>query len=186
MNLLQDMNALKIMAGGLQDNYPECLGTVYVFNAPWIINGIWSMIKAWLDPVVASKVQFLSKVEQLAEFIDISNIPSYMGGQSDIDFHYIDPEFPAPLNAEQTSQRDRLAADRNALLDQYTDVTRQWAFDIITHKAAEASSKIAPRHSLALKLRENYWELDPFVRGRVQLDREGMLKPGGIVNANAM
>lgn len=175
------MNALKIMAGGLQDNYPECLGTVYVFNAPWIINGIWGMIKAWLDPVVASKVQFLSKIEQLAEFIPIEDIPSYMGGKADVKFNYLTPDVPAPLAADKVASRDRLVTERSGLLDQYISLTNEWASEVITKKPT-ADAKLPARHALAMQLRENYWNIDPFVRGRVQLDRAGILQPGGTVD----
>ncbi|QIX01826.1 hypothetical protein AMS68_007343 [Peltaster fructicola] len=176
-----DMNALKIMAGGLQDNYPECLGTVYVYNAPWIINGIWSMIKAWLDPVVASKVQFVSSLKALSEFIDPAEIPTYMGGESNWEFKWIEPETLQPLDAESAAKRDSLKATREQLLTSHIDTTRVWTEEVLTNQPS-ATATLAKRRELAQQLRENYWQLDPYVRGRVMLDRAGILLPGGKVN----
>lgn len=175
------MNALKIMAGGLQDNYPECLGTVYVYNAPWIINGIWSMIKSWLDPVVASKVQFLSSLKQLSEFIPIGNIPKYMGGESDWEAKWIEPEAPKVFGPEDVSKRDSLKSDREQLLTSHIDTTRVWAAETLTNKPSSTETMIK-RRQLAQQLRTNYWQLDPFVRGRVLLDRAGTLQAGGKVD----
>ena len=39
-----------------QDIYPERMFKTYVINAPMIFTGMWRIIKSFLDPVVASKV----------------------------------------------------------------------------------------------------------------------------------
>ena len=40
----------------MQNIYPERLCKTYVINAPMIFTGMWRIIKSFLDPVVASKV----------------------------------------------------------------------------------------------------------------------------------
>lgn len=175
------MNALKIMAGGLQDNYPECLGCVYVYNAPWIIGGIWSMIKAWLDPVVASKVQFINNAKALSEFIDINTIPKHMGGNNPHQFAWHDPPAPQALSSEQSAKKEKLLLERNKILDEYLDLTRNYSADII-QKGSSLEKQQERRHALVQDLEVNYWQLDPFVRGKVYIDYAGLLQEGGKVN----
>jgi hypothetical protein len=179
---MQDMNALKVMASGLQDNYPECLGSVYVYNAPWIVNRIWGAIQLWLDPVVAAKVKFLSTLDQLAEYIPRETIPTYMGGQDAWEWKWIPPTQPQPLSAEQKSQVEADKAERQKLLDEYIIVTSGYWKAELAGESSVVKDAQEKRHALALKLRDNYWKLDKYVRGRVWLDRVGILKEDGGVD----
>jgi hypothetical protein len=178
----QDMNALKVMASGLQDNYPECLGSVYVFNAPWIINRIWGAIQLWLDPVVAAKVKFLSTLDQLAEYIPREHIPKYMGGQDTWEWKWVPPVQPAPLSAEEKAKVDGAKEERKRLLDEYISVTSGYWKEVLAGETGKVEESQRKRHELALRLRDNYWSLDKYVRGRVWLDRVGILKEDGAVD----
>ena len=60
-----DYTPVKFMIKIFEANYPESLGTVLVHKSPWLFQGIWKIIKGWLDPVVAAKVHFTSSVEDL-------------------------------------------------------------------------------------------------------------------------
>jgi hypothetical protein len=31
------------------DHYPEGMGKMLIVNAPWIFNGIYSLVKGWID-----------------------------------------------------------------------------------------------------------------------------------------
>jgi hypothetical protein len=176
------MNALKVMASGLQDNYPECLGSVYVFNAPWIVNRIWGAIQLWLDPVVASKVKFLSTLDQLAEYIPRETIPKYMGGQDSWEWKWVAPVPPAGLSADEKEKVQGDKREREGLLDEYIAVTSTYWKAVLAGDGALAGKTQEERHALALKLRDNYWKLDRYVRGRVWLDRVGILKEDGKVD----
>lgn len=178
------MTALKVMAGGLQDNYPESLGMVYVYNAPKIVGSIWTAVKGWLDPVVASKVKFLNTLEDLSEYIAIEDIPSYMGGKSDWEPEWIPPQRQKALKPEEETQKQQLLSQRQQLLLDHADATRLWGAQLLIDGAPKPEA-VAERRRIALALRDNYWQLDPFVRGRVQLDRSGVLLPGGKVNLKA-
>ena len=43
-----------------QDCYPECLGKLFIINAPWIFATAWSLIKTFLDKNVQDKIHILS------------------------------------------------------------------------------------------------------------------------------
>ena len=55
-----DFEAVKVLVGILQKNYPETLEHAYVCDAPFVFNACWVVIKPWLDPVTAAKVKFVS------------------------------------------------------------------------------------------------------------------------------
>jgi hypothetical protein len=69
-----DYEAVKILISVLGYNYPESLEVVHIINEPWIFKACWAIIRAWLDPVTAAKVNFIPQT-QLAEHIEESHIP---------------------------------------------------------------------------------------------------------------
>lgn len=85
-----------------QDYYPETLKNILVINAPIYFTAIWAIVKPWLDPIVANKVQvsgsnFLSK---LLNYMDIDQIPVEYGGKRE-NFSWKSPEYseiPLPYN----------------------------------------------------------------------------------------
>jgi len=68
-----------------EDYYPERLHRSYIINAPALFSGLWSVIKGFLDPVVASKVVILSGkfLPTLLEELDEEVIPKQFGGKGD-------------------------------------------------------------------------------------------------------
>ena len=65
-----------------QDCYPERLAKTYIINAPMIFPALWKLIKAFLDPVVAAKVEVLGSNyrQELLERIDADQLPVEYGG----------------------------------------------------------------------------------------------------------
>ncbi|KAK3079170.1 phosphatidylinositol transfer protein csr1, partial [Coniosporium uncinatum] len=76
-----DYTPVKFMIKCFEANYPESLGAVLVHKSPWVFNTVWNIIKGWLDPVVAGKVHFTKTADDLAEYIDMKQVPKEMGGQ---------------------------------------------------------------------------------------------------------
>jgi len=70
-----DYEAVKQLIQILQSHYPDTLESCYVIDAPFIFSACWAIIKLWIDPVTAQKVQFISRAE-LAKYFDPSAIPS--------------------------------------------------------------------------------------------------------------
>lgn len=71
-----DFEVVKVLVSILQQNYPDTLEMFCVLDAPMIFSACWAVIKPWLDPVTAHKVQFMRRA-QLTEFIDVATIPSF-------------------------------------------------------------------------------------------------------------
>ena len=82
---------VKFMIKVFEANYPESLGAVLVHKAPWIFQSVWTIIKGWLDPVVAAKIHFTKHLEDLEQYIPRSQIVKELGGDENWEYHYIEP-----------------------------------------------------------------------------------------------
>ena len=181
-------------------NYPESLGTVLVHKAPWIFQGlatldptgfcnddelthraqgIWKIIKGWLDPVVASKVHFTNNRKDMEEFIAPGNILKELDGDEDWTYRYVEPVPGENDRMKDSETRDRLLADRERLFTDYEQATIQWIHSPVGEDVGEIKAR---RNAIATKLRDGYWNLDPYIRARSLYDRTGILRPGGEVN----
>mmetsp|Transcript_7759 Transcript_7759/g.6929 ORF Transcript_7759/g.6929 Transcript_7759/m.6929 type:complete len:256 (+) Transcript_7759:40-807(+) len=69
-----DFEAVKVFLGIVQAHYPECLGSAYIVDAPFIFSACWNIIKRWIDPVTASKYIFISssKLLTIADYDQLS------------------------------------------------------------------------------------------------------------------
>lgn len=165
-----DYTPVKFMIKCFEANYPESLGSVVVYKSPWIFQGIWKIIKGWLDPVVASKVHFASNVSDLEEWIPRSHVMKELGGDEDWTYSYPEPREEEDNAMQDTQTRDKYLQERKDLADQYEKATSAWMYGGDDGK---------DRTELSRKLAENYWKLDPFLRARSMYDRTGVLKEGG-------
>lgn len=76
---------LKFSSKMAQDYYPELLGKSFIVNAPWVFQGVWSIVKIWLDKKTTEKFVFASNngKDQLAKCMDIRILPRSLGGEND-------------------------------------------------------------------------------------------------------
>ncbi|KAM0249369.1 hypothetical protein ACHAQJ_009085 [Trichoderma viride] len=172
-----DYTPVKFMIKCFEANYPESLGAVLVHNAPWIFQGIWKIIRGWLDPVVAAKVHFTNNKNELQEFIEPKHILKELGGDEDWDYRYVEPIAGENDLMKDTEARGSLLGAREKLVKEYEDATVQW----IHKPGGESKDVTGKRDNLAIQLRENYWKLDPYLRARSLYDRQGILQ--GIATA---
>ncbi|KAK3942080.1 Cral trio domain protein [Diplogelasinospora grovesii] len=168
-----DYTPVKFMIKCFEANYPECLGAVLVHKSPWIFQGIWKVIKGWLDPVVANKVHFTNSLKEVEEFVPAKQVPKELEGEEDWEYKYVEPVPGENDKMKDTQTRDRLLAARELLVKEYEAATINWI------KNPTDDSIKAKRDALAARLREDYWNLDPYVRARSFYDRTGVLLPGG-------
>lgn len=151
-------------------NYPESLGSVLVYHAPWIFSGIWKIIKGWLDPVVASKVHFCSSLDELADFIPKSKIMKELGGAENYTYTYVEPREGENARMQDTAAKEQIQAQRKEMVEEYERTTMGWMHD---------ENKGEERGAIASRLAENYWRLDPYVRARSLYDRTGIIGAEG-------
>lgn len=174
-----DYHPVKFMIKVFEANYPECLGAVLVHKAPWLFQGIWRVIKGWLDPVVAAKVHFTNNVRDLEAYIPRAHIIKELDGENDWEYKYVEV-IPGENDAmKDTVTRDKIRAERGQDADEYQSLTLKW---IATDNRVEADTINRQRDAVASKLGESYWRLDPYVRARTLYDRVGLLQKGGKVD----
>ncbi|KAL1846827.1 phosphatidylinositol transfer protein csr1 [Paecilomyces lecythidis] len=165
-----DFPPVKFIIKSFQENYPESLGAMIFYKAPWIFSGLWKLIQGILDPVVAAKVHFINDAKGLEKLIPREHILKELGGEEDWEYEYIDPESHENDKLRDATTRDALLAERKVLGDELFTTTTTW---ISTGQCSER------RNEIIEKLRDNYWRLDPYVRSRNILDRTAVIKEGG-------
>uniref|UniRef100_A0A6B2LAN7 CRAL-TRIO domain-containing protein n=1 Tax=Arcella intermedia TaxID=1963864 RepID=A0A6B2LAN7_9EUKA len=64
-------------------NYPETLRKSFIINAPSFFSMIWNLVSKWMDPTTKDKTVVLGGdyMNNLLEYMDISCIPSNLGGK---------------------------------------------------------------------------------------------------------
>lgn len=175
-----DYTPVKFMIKCFEANYPESLGTVLVYKAPWVFNAIWTIIRGWLDPVVASKVHFARSVDELSAFVPKSQIPTELGGDEKWEYKYPEPVPGENDKMNDTAARDDLEAKRKDIVNKYEATVLEWIAAGDAGKSLDERRK--ERDALAEELRKNYWTLDPYVRSRSLYDRIGIIQPGGALD----
>jgi len=96
-----------------QDNYPETLYHTCIINAPAAFRAIWAIVKPMLNARTQAKVEVCPRdyLPSLLQWIDIENIPEYLGGKSrgtlvDDLGPWKNPDLLKQLSAEQASSLD--------------------------------------------------------------------------------
>jgi hypothetical protein len=172
-----DYTPVKFMIKCFEANYPESLGTVLVYKAPWVFNAVWSIVRGWLDPVVASKVSFVKTVDELEKFVPRNQIPKELGGDEDWVYTYPEPVAGENDIMADEATRTKLQAERNAIVARYETAVQEWVRE--GPKPESLADRRRARDEVAEELRANYWVLDPYVRARTLYDRMGMIRPAG-------
>jgi hypothetical protein len=183
-----DYAPVKFMIKIFEANYPESLGAIVFHKSPWVFQGIWGIIKGWLDPVVASKVHFTRSVADLEQFIPRSQIVRELGGDETWNFEYLEPVAGENDTMQDDETRRRLQRERDGDIAEFQTKTFQWLAAAAGAGAATTTTDITTaqsstdRHAIAKRLNEQYWLLDPYLRARSLYDRQGMISPGGKVD----
>lgn len=180
-----DYTPVKFIIKIFEAHYPESLGLVLVHKAPWVFQGIWAIVKGWLDPVVAAKVHFTKSVADLDAFIPRSRILTALGGDEDWEFRYVEP-VPGENEAMvgDGERRGELERERGGLVVRFQDLTFRWVAEMAKAGPGRevAEELVSERAQVAEGLRRNYWALDPFIRARSLYDRQGMIGRDGVID----
>lgn len=81
-----DLKTTKYMVTVLQNYYPESLGAVLIYNATWLVHGVWKVVRPWLDQVTAAKVSFVDD-KTIKTFIGENNLLTEYGGKDQFVFN---------------------------------------------------------------------------------------------------
>jgi len=176
-----DYSLVQFLVKCFEAYYPESLGTILIHNAPLVFWGAWKIIEPWLDPVVASKIKFTYKDQDLLDLIPAEHLPDSFQGVGKDKYKY---QYLAPVAGENDLMKDEatkgaLLAERNALTEKYDAKTKEWI--------ASGSETASPdREALAKELHTQYYKLEPYIRARSQYHRKNstgksIVQPDGTV-----
>ncbi|KAI0521075.1 CRAL/TRIO domain-containing protein [Xylaria bambusicola] len=168
-----DFHVVKFLVSVFEARYPETLGVILIHNAPFVFWGLWNMIKGWLDPVIASKINFTRKSADLLQFVPAENLQTSYGGKDSFEYKYIEPVEGENAKLEEVEKRAEIQHERNELVDEFELRTSEWA-SLAADTSAE-KEKASRRTETAEHLSKNYWTLDPYIRARTVFHRLGMV-----------
>ncbi|KAF9102971.1 hypothetical protein BGX27_010796 [Mortierella sp. AM989] len=176
-----DMGLVQFLVKCFEAYYPESLGIILVHNAPMVFWGFWKIINVWLDPVVAAKVRFTYKPQELAEDIDADHLLDTFKGAGLDKFKY---EYLGPVPGENDSMKDEatkatLLGEWSALIAKYNANTKAWV-------KSEDSTIQAERDAIAKELHTHYYKMQPYIRAKTQFHRKdsagnSVIQPDGSV-----
>ncbi|CAD5125019.1 DgyrCDS13257 [Dimorphilus gyrociliatus] len=65
-----------------QDNYPEIVKKTFIINAPTFFTVLWGIFRKFITDEMAQKISVLGKNyrEQLLQYIDVNELPKFLGG----------------------------------------------------------------------------------------------------------
>lgn len=77
---------VKVLAKTVEEHYPEIVSHIVLFNTPKVAQAVWEVVKKFLDPVTAAKVQLYSGFpkQQALEMMDPSVLPVEYGGTNTV------------------------------------------------------------------------------------------------------
>jgi hypothetical protein len=159
-----DYNSVKFIVSCFQTYYPESLGQVLVVDSPWIFNGCYQIIKPWLDPVVASKIKFISS-SALVSHIDKEHIPKCLSDDDDAyEFAYIAPTDADVAEMEAIRAKTDLCEEHmksfKIATAAFFEANSAWA-EIEEQDACSAHKE---REAAIKSVQEAYKSLIPFIR----------------------
>jgi hypothetical protein len=144
---------------------------------------MWTVIRSWLDPDIASKVNFTRKTADLLQFIPEENLQAGYGGADSWEYTYPKPVTGENARLEEEETRSKIQEERDELIHEFERETAEWAFLELESDAAK--EKATRRNEIAGQLGVNYWKLDPYIRSRTYYHRVGVVDEGGKVDFKA-
>ncbi|GAP87188.1 putative phosphatidylinositol transfer protein CSR1 [Rosellinia necatrix] len=166
-----DFHVVRFLVSVFEARYPETLGVVLIHNAPFVFWGIWNMIKGWLDPVIASKINFTRKPADLLQFIPEASLQTSYGGKDGWEYEYVEPVEGENARLDEAEKRAEIQQQRDELVAEFERATLAWAR---SPGGGGAKEKALRRAEVVDRLGANYWRLDPYIRARTLYHRWGM------------
>lgn len=172
-----DWSAILYIVKCLEAYFPESLHTLIIYKAPWVFSGIWKILSPMLDPVVRSKVVFMSKPSECEHLLPADRLVEELGGDVEFDWEkrWIDPKEGENSFQDDKDEKKKRFDTFMKHAGEYEEVTKKWA------DGSSDKEVLEKRRLLVKKLRVAQYESDVYARGRTQLHRDATLDGQGKV-----
>lgn len=79
---------LKDLVKSVECHYPEIVSHIVLFNVPRVASAAYKVVRGFLDPVTAEKIELFAGVpyDRFKELIPEDTIPTEYGGKNEIDY----------------------------------------------------------------------------------------------------
>lgn len=171
-----DFEFLKFFLYCLEQHYPETLGVLLIYKAPWVFFTIWHLITPLLDPVVASKIHFIRNLDELKEKVPEDAIPGIlMGDEEKLAKSMMLPDEPLQPGKMGVPQTEPYR-EYEAMIEQYEAATAKWL-----SLEEEVETAVSDRRALACQLRHARFRAEPDIRGPTTYSAQdvGRITPEG-------
>lgn len=135
-----------------------------------------------MDPRIVERIHFTYTVQDLEKYIARDQIISELGGNEDWEYEYLEPEADENNAMTDYAARDTLLAERQSIGEEFLSATSRWIEASRTGSVTDIQEAVAHREEVIEQIRLNYWDLDPYVRARNNLDRTGVIQEGGLID----
>lgn len=167
-----DYNGIRFIIKTFQTSYPDSVELIFIHNAPKVFTIMWNVIKRWIKAEVREKIIFTHGPDDLRPFIDDRYIPRSLGGDGLNFTPYVEPDDGNYRCKEPDEMLDRIAKQRENLKIKYLESTIRW---VEASSPTESRKHLNEKIKLSRAMAENYVLLDPYIRQRGVLDRNGEL-----------
>ncbi|ORY06971.1 CRAL/TRIO domain-containing protein, partial [Basidiobolus meristosporus CBS 931.73] len=152
-----DLAAAHFLVNCMEAYYPECLGNLYIVDAPWVFSGFWKMISPLLDPVIKSKIIFCKR-KDLRQYLNPKEVMKCIGGDDPYEYQYIPPTAEELASARTSPSPEKRKAQQTywRAAERFATITESWAI--------EPNRFEQEREEAALQFKQACIELQPFVR----------------------
>jgi hypothetical protein len=106
---------------------PTSFGKFQILVFRLYLRGVWKVIQGILDPVVASKIDFVTTKTVLA-YIDPAQLPPALGGCSSFKYQYDSPT-EADKPTVDPAEKQQLEEVKRKAEEEMLEVTRAWLKD---------------------------------------------------------
>ncbi|KAJ2238304.1 phosphatidylinositol transfer protein csr1 [Coemansia sp. RSA 1722] len=161
-----DLAFIKSLLTMLSESYPQMLSVTIQQVNSWLFTGFWTIIRSWLDPLIAKRTVIAKNVDQLQTFLDKDQIMADMGGELPYNYKYVYPTKKENSKMFDTEGRMRAETELKTTVDAFFAATKQWV------ASPDAASYLDPaRVQAAAAFHAAALELDPYIRARFMTER---------------
>ncbi|CAO3565329.1 unnamed protein product [Mortierella alpina] len=123
-----DFSLVRYLLQIFEAHYPEHLGLVYIHGMPFFFWGVWKVIEPWLDPVVASKIRFTKKDQDLLQYIPAGHLPdTFKGGLSKYKYKYVPAKPDENVRMQDTETKNKQVEEWKSLMRRFEALSKEWA-----------------------------------------------------------
>lgn len=88
-----DLQSIKFLINFTKRYAPVGLQYVVIYKLPWLLSGMWGLVKKSLPEYVANRIRLCDE-NSITEFIDRKNLPDYMGGTCRRNYRWFPKDSP--------------------------------------------------------------------------------------------